>query len=211
MGLVERLHAELARGPIAAALAAREEVELDAAAAAAIADDGDLDMSVRVAALLAVALAAQGGMRVPDAALGVLEDDLLLDAVFASGASAAVTGIVAAAGDRISDGVRRYLGLRLSAAGVTGIHVAVLLVGVGDHEGAVRAAVPAFARGVRGDDHDPVLLALASIALDWMQDEGVFMTRLAAALPAEVRDQLLRGVRAQATSDHPLVRLLGGE
>jgi hypothetical protein len=208
MRLVERLHAELARGPIAAALAARKEVELDGPAAAAIADDSNLDMSVRVAALLAIALAAQGGMHVPEVALGALEDDLLLDAVLASGASAAVTGIIAAAGDRISDGVRRYLGLRLSAAGATGIHVAALLVGVGDHDGAVRAAVPGFARGIQ---HEPVLLALASIALDWMQHDSVFMARLVAALPAGVRDQLLRGVRMQAGADHPLVRLLRGE
>jgi hypothetical protein len=211
MGVVERLHAELARGPIAAALAARNEVKLDADAAAAIADDPDLEMSVRVAALLAVALSALDGTRVPDAALTALEDDLLLDAVLAHGASAAVTGIVAAAGDRVSDGIRRYVALRLSAGGATGIHVAALLVGVGDRDGAVRAAVPALARGARGDDRDPVLLALAAIAIDWMQHDSVFMARLAASLPVDTRDQLLRGVRVQASDDHALVRLLRGE
>ena len=125
MGLVERLHEELARGPIAAALAARDAIATDCTTAASIADNSELDINVRVAALLAIALAAQDCARVPDAALVALEDDVLLDAVIDTGASAAVTGIVAAAGDRIREGLCRYLALRLSAAGVTGISAVI--------------------------------------------------------------------------------------
>jgi hypothetical protein len=209
MGFIERLHEEMTRGPIAAALAVRETVVADTASAAAIADNAELDVNARIAALLAIAIAAQDGVRVPAAALAALEDDVFLDAVLAAGASSAVTGILAAAGDQVSDGLRRYLALRLSAADASGVHIAVLLLSVGDIEGAVRAATPGFTRAT----HDPderVLLALALIALDWLQSEPAFMQRLAHALPAGVRTQLTRAVRTLAPGDHGLVTLLDG-
>jgi hypothetical protein len=196
MGLVERLHEEIAHGPVAAALAARAAVAVDAEAAARIADNADLDVSVRVAALLAVALVAQDGVRVPDVALAALEDDLLIDAVLASGTASAITGVLCAAGDRASDGLRRYLALRITAAGATGIHVAALLVDVGDVAGAVRAAAPAMAAPLRdGADDDPAVLALAAIVTEWSRSHAAIADVLAEALPPDARAALLRAMR----------------
>lgn len=200
MGVVERLQAEIAQGPVAAALAAREAVSLDVQTAAAIADNADLDMNVRVAALLAIAIVAQDGVAVPDAALAVLEDDLLVDAILASGASSALTGVLSAAGDRVSEGLRRYLALRIAAAGANGFHVAHLLLVVGDVDGAVRAALPTLIATLRdvGDD-DPIALALATIVADWTRAHAGLDDRFATALPELQRDKLARALRHVAS------------
>lgn len=200
MGVVERLQAEIAQGPVAAALAAREAVSLDVQTAAAIADNADLDMNVRVAALLAIAIVAQDGVAVPDAALAVLEDDLLVDAILASGASSALTGVLSAAGDRVSEGLRRYLALRIAAAGASGFHVAHLLLVVGDVDGAVRAALPTLIATLRdvGDD-DPIALALATIVADWTRAHAGLDDRFATALPELQRDKLARALRHVAS------------
>ena len=197
MGVVERLHAELAAGPIAAALAARDAVAADADVAASIVDNSDLEPSVRVAALLALALVAQDGARVPDLALAALEDDVLLDAVLASGAASALTGLACAAGDRISDGLRRYLALRIRVAGATGMHVAALYLRVGEVDAAVAAAVPVIAESVRGNAADePVVLALAMIVADWSRERPGIAERIAAELASEPRATFERALRA---------------
>ena len=195
MGVVERLHAEITQGPVAAALAARDAVTLDVQTAALIADNAELDMTVRVAALLAIALVAQDGVAVPDAALAALEDDLLVDAVLASAASSALTGVLYAAKDRVSDGLRRYLALRVAAGGATGVHVADLLLSVGDVDGAVRAAAPTFVATLReiGED-DPIVLALATIVREWTRDHASIDAHLALALPELQRDKLARAI-----------------
>ncbi len=210
MSLVDCLLTELARGPVAAALAAREAVARDIDAAAAIADDGALDISVRVAALLALALVAQDQSDgVPAVAIDALQDDVLVDAVLAAGASSAITGLLSAAGERADEQLRRYLALRLSAAGATGIHVAALLLCTGERDGAVRAAVPALAMALRaGDERAPVSLALASIALDWLATDRGFVEQLALSLPPDVRVQLARAVRTLVAGEHPLLHLL---
>ena len=184
MGVIECLHDEISRGPVAAALASRSAVALDASTAAAIADNPDLDMTVRIAALLAIALVAQDGVAVPDTALSALEDDTLVDAVLANAASSALTGILFAAGDRVSDQLRRYLAIRIAAAGATGVHIADLLVAVGDVEGAVRAVVPTLISTLRETaDDDPVTLALASIVHEWSNAHPVIDVLIEQALP----------------------------
>lgn len=200
MGVVERLQAEIAQGPVAAALAAREAVAVDVQTAAAIADDPDLDMTVRIAALLAIALVAQDGVAVPDPVLALLEDDVLVDAVLASGASSALTGVLCAAGDRVADGLRRYLALRIAAAGAIGFHVAHLLLGVGDVDGAVRAALPTLITTLRevGDD-DPIALALATIVHEWARAHVGLEERLTSALSELQRDKLARALRHVAS------------
>jgi hypothetical protein len=200
MGVVERLQAEIAQGPVAAALAAREAVAHDAQTAAAIADNAELDTNVRIAALLAIALVAQDGVAVPDAALALLEDDVLVDAVLASGASSALTGVVCAAGDRVSDGLRRYLALRIAAAGASGIHVAHLLLAVGDVDGAIRAALPTLFTALREvADDDPVALALATIVQDWARTHVGLEERFTSALAELQRDKLVRALRHVAS------------
>jgi hypothetical protein len=195
MGVVESLHAELSRGPVAAALASRSAVARDASTAAAIADNPDLDMTVRIAALLAIALVAQDGVAVPDTALSALEDDTLVDAVLANAASSALTGILFAAGDRVSDQVRRYLALRIAAAGATGVHVADLLVAVGDAEGAVRAVTPTLIATLRElTDEDPVTLALASIVHDWTRTHASIDVLIEQALPELQRTKLAQAM-----------------
>jgi hypothetical protein len=195
MGLVERLHEEIAHGPVAAALAARAAVAADAEAAARIADNADLDLSVRVAALLAVALVAQDGVRVPDVALSAIEDDLLVDALLASGTASAITGLLCAAGDRASDGLRRYLALRITAAGATGIHIAALLVDVGDLDGAVRAAVPAMIAPLRdAAADDPTVLALGVVVTEWSRSHPAIAHLLVEALPPDARAALVRAL-----------------
>jgi hypothetical protein len=196
MGLVEALHAELARGPTAAALAARERVAAEPDAAAAIADDANLDINVRVAVLLALALVAQDGVRVPDAALSALEDDVLLDAVLASGAASAVTGLLCAAGARVSSGLRRYLALRIRAAGAAGVHVGCLLVEVGEVDAAIDAALPTLRDALcnkRDDDH--TVLALALLVAEWSHSDAGIIERLREALPREARAALDRALR----------------
>lgn len=200
MGVVERLQAEIAQGPVAAALAAREAVSLDVQTAAAIADNAQFDMSVRIAALLAIALVAQDGVAVPDVALALLEDDVLVDAVLATGASSALTGVLCAASDRVTEGLRRYLALRIAAAGASGFHVAHLMLAVGDVDGAVRAALPTLITTLRevGDD-DPVALALATIVHGWARTHVGIEEQFASALPELQRDKLVRALRHVAS------------
>lgn len=209
MQLVARLHEEIARGPIAAALAVRDAVAADAAAAAAIADNGELDMPIRVAALLAIAVVAQDGVSVPDAAVVALEDDLLVDAVIERDASSAITGIVDAAGERVSERVRRYLALRLKAAGATGMHVASLLVAAEDLDGAVRAALPSLDAALleRADD-ETIVRALAAVVADWARARPAFGDLLAVALPTELRTLLGRAVQEVAPDVERLVDAL---
>lgn len=191
MGIVEQLRAELTRGPVAAALAVRDAVAFEITAAAEIADNAALDMTVRVAALLAVALVCQDGVPVPDAALTALEDDLLVDAVLASAAASALTGILYAARQRVTEALRRYLALRIAAAGVTGVHVAELLISVGDCEAAVRAAAPTLVATLRDIPHDdPVALALATIISDWARTSQSIDAHIAQVLPQLQRDKL---------------------
>jgi hypothetical protein len=195
MGVVESLHAELSRGPVAAALASRSAVALDPATAAAIADNPDLDMTVRIAALLAIALVAQDGVAVPDTALSALEDDTLVDAVLANAASSALTGLLFAAQSRVSDQLRRYLALRIAAAGTTGVHVADLLVAVGDAEAAVRAVVPTLIATLRETaDDDPVTLALATIVHDWTLTHASIDVLIEQALPELQRKKLAQAL-----------------
>lgn len=209
MQLVARLHEEIARGPIAAALAVREVVATDASAAAAIADNAELDMPIRVAALLAIAVVAQDGVSVPDAAVVALEDDLLVDAVIERDASSAITGIVDAAGERVSERVRRYLALRLKAAGATGMHVASLLVAAEDLDGAVRAALPSLDAALleRADD-ETIVRALAAVVADWARARPAFGDLLAVALPTELRTLLGRAVQEVAPDVERLVDAL---
>lgn len=195
MGVVERLQAEIAQGPVAAALAARDAVALDADTAALIVDNADLDMTVRIAALLAIAFVAQEGVAVPDVALAALEDDVLVDAVLASAAASALTGILYAAKDRVTDGLRRYLALRIAAAGATGVHIADLMVSVGDIDAAVRAAAPTLIATLREiADDDPVALALATIVHDWTRAHASIDAHIAQALPELQRDKLARAL-----------------
>ncbi len=195
MRIVEQLSAEITRGPIAAALAARSAVSADAEAAAAIVDDGDAEMSVRVAALLALALVAQDRVPVPDTAVFALEDDLLIDAILACGATSAITGIVAAAKDRVSGPLMRYLAVRVAASGADGMHVAELLLGAGNADAAVRAAVPSLVTAMRdATDDDIIVLALATIVDEWAAAHAGIDDRIAAALPQTQRETLLRGL-----------------
>jgi hypothetical protein len=201
MGVVESLHAEMSRGPVAAALASRSAVALDASSAAAIADNPDLDMTVRIAALLAIALVAQDGVAVPDTALSALEDDTLVDAVLANAASSALTGLLFAAQGRVSDQLRRYLALRIAAAGATGVHVADLLVAVGDAEGAVRAVVPTLIATLRETaDDDPVTLALATIVHDWTRTNASIDVLIEQALPELQRKKLAQALAHVVTA-----------
>jgi len=204
MNVVERLHAEIAQGPVAAALAAREAVAVDAQTAAAIVDNSAFDMTVRVAALLSLAIVAQDGVQIPDAAVAALEDDLLIDAVLASSAACAITGVAAAAGDRVSDGLRRYLALRVAADGASGVHVADLFLAVGDINGALRAALPTLTSALHDtSDDDPTVLALATIVRDWAASHAGLDDALAGALPEVQRETLSRAlghVRASTPS-----------
>lgn len=209
MQLVERLYEESARGPIAAALAVRDAVALDAPAAAAIADNPDLDMSVRVAALLAIAVVAQDGVPVPDAAVSALEDDLLVDAVLERDATSAITGIVDAARDRVSDRVRRYLAVRLDAAGATGIHVASLFVAADHLDAAVRAALPALVASLREEPADEtVVRALAAVVAEWARSRPAIVDPLVVALPSELGAVFARAVEEVAPEMRRLVDAL---
>ena len=195
MNVVELLQAEIAQGPLAAALASREAVAGDAQTAAAIADDAACEMTVRVAALLALAIVAQNGVHIPDAAVSALEDDLLIDAVLASSATPAITGVAAAARDRITERLRRYLAVRIAAAGATGVHVAELLLAAGDVDAAVRAALPTLTDALRdARDDDPIVLALATILHDWAASHTGLDDSIAAALPLSQRETLSRAL-----------------
>src|SRR5690606_38242018 len=129
----------------------------------------DAEPAWRVAALLAVALAAQDGAQLPERAAELLEDDLLVDAAISARAEAALTGVLARTSPR--DALRKYLAVRLAAAGSTGIHVASLLLSVGDLVAAGRAALPALVADVRANtDDETVLQAIASILVEWNHD-----------------------------------------
>lgn len=200
MGLVESLHAEIGRGPIAAALAARDAVACDPAGAATIADDADLDMAIRVAALLALALVAQDDVRIPDPALAALEDDLLIDAVLAIGATSAITGLLCAGGARVTAELRRYLAVRIKAAGASGMHVASLLVEVGDTDAAVHAAVPTLREALHGvPDDDPCVLALAMLVDEWSRRQPGIAERIGQQLHRDSRAALERALRNVAS------------
>jgi hypothetical protein len=209
------LHRHVADGPEAAALAVWRAAGASAAAvaeaAAVIADDADRDPRLRVAALLAAALLAQGGAPVPATALVALGDDVLLDAVLEAGASAAITGIAAAAGARLADTDRRYLADRLTAAGATGAHVAALLLASGDAEGAAAATAIAIATALREHGPDsPGLGAALHLATAWAAEHGrPFAEAVAAGLPAATCVRAAAAARAVgAGHHHPLVTAL---
>jgi hypothetical protein len=209
MGLLEQLHDAIDRGPFAAALIVRYAAAQDPDAAAVIADNTELDMPIRIAALLALAFVAEDGARVPDLALGVLEDDLFVDAAIACDASGAITGIIHAAGDRVDVRTRRYLALRLKAASASGVHVAALLLSVDDLDGAVRAASPVFAVALRDvSADDPLALALATIVVDWARGGTAIAELIAASLPSELRATLVAAVQNVAPDERQLIDAL---
>jgi hypothetical protein len=209
------LHRHLADGPEAAALAVWRGAGASAAAiaeaAAVIADDADRDPRLRVAALLAAALLAQGGAPVPATALVALGDDVLVDAVLDAGASAAITGLAAAAGARLADDDRRYLASRLTAAGATGAHVAALMLASGDTAGAATATAVAIAAALREHGADgPGTRAALHLAAAWVAEHGrPFAEAIAAGLPAATCAQAAAAARAVgAGHHHPLVTAL---
>lgn len=179
--------------------------------AASIADDASSSPKLRVAALLAVALLARRGIEVPAVALQALGDDLLIDAVLALGASAAITGVVAAAGEALSDEERRYLAHRLAAADVGGVHVAQLQLALGDIPAAVAAAGNALVSVVRGEDADDrASHAVVCVIARWVSElGGELANSIAAALPVELCVGIAAAARAVGAGDrHPLVTSL---
>lgn len=195
MAFRELLSREIVHGPVAAALAARPLLLVDIEPAIVLVDDPNEDTAWRVAALLAIALAAQDGTPLPERVLDLLEDDVLVDAAIAARADAAITGILAAAGPA-GERMRTYLAIRLAAAGATGLHIAALLFSVGDLSGAGRAALPALVKDVRASVDDVDLLsAIASIVAAWTQAQPEFGERLCATLPADVAHALAPAAR----------------
>jgi len=207
------LQQHLAEGAEAAALAVwRAATHGDAAAWAdatgAIADATDLDPRLRVAALLAAALLAQRGAPVTDAALRALGDDALLDAALDAGASAAITGIAAAAGPRLGDDDRRYLAQRLAASGAIGEHIAALHVAVGNLDAAAAATAAALIAVLAA--HGPTSLAAQSVAhltATWVAQLGAqFGETIAAALPAATCTATAAAARSAGSGHHhPLI------
>jgi hypothetical protein len=195
MALRELLSREIVHGPVTAALAVCDSVRDDLDAALALVDDPGEDSASRVATLLAIALAAQDDVPLPDHAVDVLEDDLLIDAAIAARAESAITGILVAS-PRASERLRKYLALRLAAAGAIGLHVAALLFAVSDYAGAGRAALPALVADVRAHAEQPdTILALASILAGWTQANREFGERLCATLPPDVARTLAPAAR----------------
>ncbi len=209
--LRERLPHGLEVAALAAARAAPREALADwAGAAAMVADDGAVELRLRLAALLCVAFLGQRGAPVPAAALGALGDDVLVDAALEEGVTTAITGIVAASGDRLPVDDRRYLARRLAAAGAGGEHVAALQLAAGD----LPAAATALARGLEavlgGDAPGEAALAVAHLAVIWTDAHGaVFGDALAAALRPGFRDKVADAARATGAGDrHPLLLAL---
>jgi hypothetical protein len=205
------LDQHLVDGPEAAALAVWRAAGDGAAwsdGLGAIADDGALDPRLRVAALLAIALLAQRGAPVADAALQALGDDTLLDALLDAGASAAITGLAAAAGARLGDDDRRYLAQRLTAHRAIGAHVAALHVAIGDAAAAATATADALVAVLR--DHGPTSVAaqaMVHLAATWADQLGSgFAATVAAALPAAACVDATAAARTTGAGDrHPLV------
>jgi hypothetical protein len=207
------LNRHVADGPEAAALAVWRAAGAMAAAAAeaaaVIADDTARDPRLRVAGLLAAALLVQGGAPVPATALVALGDDVLVDAVLEAGASAAITGLAAAAGAAIGDDDRRYLAQRLTAAGATGIHVAALVRAAGDARAAAATAT-AIAEALREHGADSAAVrAAVHLAAAWAIEDRPFAEAVAAEVPAALCAGAAAAARAVgAGHHHPLVTAL---
>lgn len=170
--------------------------------AAALAVSSGVTPAIRVAALVLVALLATRGAPLPDRAIDALDDDVLLDRVIAAGAAAAITGIAAAAGARLDAELRRYLALRLAAAGVTGVNVAALHLSVGDLNAAGAAAAPAL-REPRARESR---LALARLIAGWVDEHGVELAALLATRlePVDCAAIAAASVACGVPGDHPL-------
>lgn len=174
-------------------------------------DDPNTARPERIDAMLALALAGNAGVAIPGQAFDLLEDDVLVDALLATESTAAITGLLAIAGDRVSAAQRRYLGIRIGAADSSGTHVASLLLAQGEIESGVRIAATALIAGTRDRGADDIqVVALAEVGARWTARHGDAVGKeiVARLTPAARRTLAIAASALPAHRDSPWLRAL---